>query len=83
MAYAYTADPSGFACIGLLVFFLHALLQMVNHEIEKQKKEKKVTWDWIFVFDVKDEDFEGDNDVQRCVHAERARAAAMARVSRA
>ena len=67
MAYAYTADPSGFACIGLLVFFLHALLQMVNHEIEKQKKEKKVTWDWIFVFDVKDEDFEGANEVQKCV----------------
>ena len=80
---AYSADYTGFICIAVLVFFLHALLQMVNYTIEKHKKEKKVTWDWVFVFDVKDEDFEGDNDVQRCVHAERARAAAMARVSRA
>ena len=58
---------AGFVSTGCIVFFLSMLLKMAEYYIDKQKVEPKVRWDWVFVFSVKDEDFEGANDVQRCV----------------
>ena len=62
-----TMQLLGLVAVAICFYFLHLLLKMVEWKVEKQKREPKVTWDWIFVFAVKDEDFEGANDVQKCV----------------